>query len=703
MCVFLKDFTDIKRICIERDVAPDQDVSFTSQTVFTETTETAIDKVTMLAQDYRIKEYTLRVPEDEVVFDGTMQLPPSNVRANKYLYFDTFGLPTAGMGPDQSKALRQGQGEETDPTFEMGFIERRNKGIIFDSDASVVLTEREKILNEHLQGGAGISVITLEGAPTTSVSAVAGNNVIVNESGISVPIAQDASLGVVMAGHNISIGAGGEINAVNTEYSAGNGIAVSEAGVISAVAGDNVTVDEDGIAVAIGTTTNLGVLKVGNNLAVTDGVISAPASTGSALGVVKAGTNTSIGAGGEINAVDTTYAAGNGLQLSTGMFSVRAHSNVVVDANGVSVPVATSSSLGVMQVGTGLSVTGGVVSASATGSIIYPFTLDKDKWTLMADKITISNSKMPWINGLIQIGKDSIAVGAYGCIAVKTGAVWDKLTPIVSTDLKSIAYGKDIIVVVGSNGVILSGTDIRSLSVVTSKTTVGLNGVCWTGTKFVAVGEGGFLANSPDGEIWTIRSSGTSETLYRVAQTSLGTVAVGSSGYVGLSTNHGDTLTAKASETSASLFGVCQGASDIIIVGANGTILTTGNLSTFSTKASGTTNALWDVCYADSKLAAVGVGASLLYSSDQNTWTKETYASSIAFYAVMYAENRWICAGSQDISSTSSLGVSLTAEEPISNTDIFDSTYGNGTYVSLQGGGKLLITTNKRNYATVQT
>lgn len=736
-CVFLVERNNLNKLIIERELDVSQEMIFSSQTQFSKSTEDSLDKLTMLVQDTNYKEHLLRIPSDEVVPTGYMELPTAGERAGKVLAFDSMGKPIADKTAGGARALRQGMGEDEDPTFILNLYERKNNAILFDDDGSVELTGKDKLLNSSIAGGNGIVSTTVD--DITTISAKAGDNITVTANGINAPKATTSTLGVVKGGTNTSIGSGGEVNAIDTKYTASNGLQLN------------------GTAFSVKVKANL--------LAESDG-LSAPKATNSTLGVVKAGQNVNIDADGKINTNDTTYTSGNGINVSSGVISAVAGSNVVVDADGikvlnatdsrlgvvkaglnvhintstgalhadiplvgkglekeglvfhvkpktdgnitsdfdgVAVPIATTSVKGVMQVGSGLSVTDGIVSASPTGSITYPFTLDKDDWTLMADKVSLVNPRVPWINGLIHIGKDSIAVGAYGWIVVKTGSVWERLPAIVSTDLKSIAYGKDIIVVVGSNGVILSGTDIRSLSRVTSNTTVNLNGVCWTGTKFVAVGEGGFIANSPDGEIWTIRTSGTSESFYRVAQTSLGTVVVGSGGYIGLSTNHGDTLTAKTSGTSASLFGVCQGASDIIIVGATGTILTTGDLTTFSIKASGTTNALHDVFYADSKLAAVGVGASLLYSSDQNTWSKETYASSLGFYAVMYAENRWICAGSQDICSTSSLGVSLTAEEPMSKLDIFDSAYGNGMYVSLQGTGKLLITTNKRNYAVVQT
>lgn len=112
------------------------------------------------------------------------------------------------------------------------------------------------------------------------------------------------------AGANVSI-VNGEISAVDTTYTAGDNVQISEQNVISATnttysAGTNVSIDANNEISAVDTTYTAGTnVQISN-----ENVISATDTTYSA------GTNVSINAQNEISAVDTTYSAGTGISIN---------------------------------------------------------------------------------------------------------------------------------------------------------------------------------------------------------------------------------------------------------------------------------------------------------------------------------------------------------------------------------------------------
>lgn len=72
-----RDFDNLKNICIYREIPLSQERQFSSQTVFAQTVEGALDKLTMLLQDLQsFLERCVFAPVDDVLADGSLQLPP---------------------------------------------------------------------------------------------------------------------------------------------------------------------------------------------------------------------------------------------------------------------------------------------------------------------------------------------------------------------------------------------------------------------------------------------------------------------------------------------------------------------------------------------------------------------------------------------------------------------------------------------------
>ena len=207
---------------------------------------------------------------------------------------------------------------------------------------------------------------------TTMGGVKIGNNVQALADGtISVPIASEQTAGVVKAGENVTIDTDGTISTPVYELpkatalrlggvKVGRGLSVDSEGLLvssavtvaastttlgSVIVGDNLTVDAAGkisthapYVLPKSDTNTLGGVKIGATLDVADdGTLNVPHATAERAGVVKAGDNINIGADGTINGIP------------------------------YELPVASATTLGGVKVGSGLTISNGVLSSGVTG------------------------------------------------------------------------------------------------------------------------------------------------------------------------------------------------------------------------------------------------------------------------------------------------------------------------------------------------
>ena len=135
----------VNHLCIYRKLSNDQSKRFDSQTIFSSTTEFALDKLTMLIQDYMAEEKYIRVPVDTnltgVKLD--LELPPLNEWTDgSVLGFrqdgDIYRLTVFSENAmDMGRALRQPTSETEDPSFELKLEDRKDKILGFDEYGSV--------------------------------------------------------------------------------------------------------------------------------------------------------------------------------------------------------------------------------------------------------------------------------------------------------------------------------------------------------------------------------------------------------------------------------------------------------------------------------------------------------------------------------------------------------------------------------------
>ena len=96
------------------------------------------------------------------------------------------------------------------------------------------------------------------------------------------------------------------------------------------------------------------------------------------------------------------------------------------------------------------------------------------------------------------------------------GRNWTSQTSGTTNGLTAGSYGKNIFVVTGRSGTILTSTDTSNWTLRSSGETNHIWGNTYGNNKFVAVGMFGIILTSSDGISWVSRSSGSSENFRRV-------------------------------------------------------------------------------------------------------------------------------------------------------------------------------------------
>lgn len=260
---------------------------------------------------------------------------------------------------------------EMDPIFEG--TSSQSEGQIYDDIQNLKADKQNKLIagdNIQLQDNGGEHPTTTISATDTTYSA--GSHIAIS--------AQNEISATYTAGDGIEI-TGDEISDV--PYTAGAGISISANREISA----NIA------TLPIASTTTLGCIKVGANLVIDpDGTLSSTGGGGGGGYEYLAGDNIQISEARRISATDTTYTAGNGINItgasneisvdmsdlpdastsSAGLMSVADKiklNGIEAGANNYILPEATTSSLGGIIVGENLSISSGVLSVATTSSV----------------------------------------------------------------------------------------------------------------------------------------------------------------------------------------------------------------------------------------------------------------------------------------------------------------------------------------------
>lgn len=209
----------------------------------------------------------------------------------------------------------------------------------------------------------------------------------------SLPLASSTQKGVVQLGTGFNVDGNGvvslDLNAIPTATTTNKGLTQIGQGI--AVNAGTISVDTNSIGKA--TTNSLGVVSVGTGLSVSNGVVSLtpiniPDATTSSKGIVQVGQNINVSSG-TISVADATTTtkgvatiSGTGLTLTNGVLAlnrssyasttfaglVKVGTGLIIDGNGVlnvnqtALADATTTTKGICTVGTGLSINSGIIS-----------------------------------------------------------------------------------------------------------------------------------------------------------------------------------------------------------------------------------------------------------------------------------------------------------------------------------------------------
>ena len=317
---FLTAYSGLQSLVIYRDIPVSQDKTFNSQTKFSATTEAALDKLTMIAQDNVFENRILRAPIDDTVSDSGLELPRGE---EGYFYTNESGEIEIRSLEAAQKSLRQPDSETEDQSFVISAEERAGNILAFNAETAKV------DFIPIYSAGTNIQISDQNVISATDTTYTAGTNINITNNVIS---ATDTTY---TAGANVDI-TNNVISATDTTYTAGANVDITN-NVISATdttytAGANVDITNNVISATDTTYT------AGANVDITNNVISATDTT------YTAGANVDI-TNNVISATDTTYTAGDNVTITNGVISASystytAGENITIENDVISADVA---------------------------------------------------------------------------------------------------------------------------------------------------------------------------------------------------------------------------------------------------------------------------------------------------------------------------------------------------------------------------
>jgi hypothetical protein len=225
---------------------------------------------------------------------------------------------------------------------------------------------------------------------------------------------------------------------------------------------------------------------------------------------------------------------------------------------------------------------------------------------------------------------------------------WSSIHSSGSVNFYGVASDGSTIVLTGDAGVIEYSTNGGSTWSSVDKGSMTFTDVVFADDLFVAVATGGKIYTSSNGSTWTSRTSGTSSHLQGVCYTGSKFVAVGSQ----VCTTSSDGITWSASTQTGKYFEhVCSNGSTLIAGGPSSKVYrSTNSGSSWSTVTSGLSGNIKGVAYGDGRWVVGNNGGKVFYSDNGGTsWTEATDTDLIC-YDMVYAYDTFIMA-SDKISS----------------------------------------------------
>jgi len=217
------------------------------------------------------------------------------------------------------------------------------------------------------------------------------------------------------------------------------------------------------------------------------------------------------------------------------------------------------------------------------------------------------------LNDIVWAVDQFVAVGSGGTVArfLRTAFQYGQRTSSSISGagiLNGIAFSGSKFVAVGNDGKIYrtSGKSPTGWQSSVSGTTKHLNGIAWTGSYWIAVGDEGTILRSSSGGSWTTMTSATTDDLEKIAVGNDGVVAVGERGVVVTSTKTGFTWTRRRYSTLYSWWDVAWDGSRFLAAADLGRIYASVDGVSWSLEPGGVGVDLYGISADEGKLLAVG-------------------------------------------------------------------------------------------------
>ena len=345
-----------------------------------------------------------------------------------------------------------------------------------------------------------------------------------------------------------------------------------------------------------------------------------------------------------------------------------------------------------------------------------------------------------------------VAVGAQGSAVRSTdgGVTWTPVSTGTDTHWHGLAFGSNMFVAVGDNGIVRTSPDgvswtARSTGVVAALRDVVWNGaqfvsvgaaekngtqtlasvatssngitwtkrtgasfrsnhfVAWNGSLFVAGGDySSYVETSPDGVTWTLRPINFFASMRTAAWSGSNWLVMGDGGGVAASPSGTAGWTSLASLVPSQLAAMASNGSRTVAVGAGGMILSSEDMLFWTPRVSNTMAGLLSVVWTGSQFVAVGEGGSVVRSSDGIDWIANTPVPGFAPRAVLYDSSMLVAVGDAGAIQTSVDGVTWIPRTSGVAEHLYAITKSANLYIACGAGGKILTSPDAVSW-TAQT
>lgn len=282
-------------------------------------------------------------------------------------------------------------------------------------------------------------------------------------------------------------------------------------------------------------------------------------------------------------------------------------------------------------------------------------------------------------------GTQFVTLGTTGSATSPDGIHWTghSMTGGITGNIYKVAWNGSLLVGVGENGLIITGTDGANWVKRISGTTTTLTGVAWTGAKFAAVGGSAatganVLCMSADGIAWTVQAFPQGFVPSSIAAGPGGLVAAGiyaSSGSAAILASPDGTTWTQVTNPSTSpqgnLLGVNYGGSRFVAVGTNALIFTSPDGAAWNHEIPPTTQSLKSASFGALQSVVVGATGTIFRSTCQPVCELACTASApgagsantpIQFAATVTPSN---CTGTPAFAWSFGDGQSSAAQNPV--------------------------------------